>query len=705
MVVWFPCLGTAGQECSLSGMFPSGSLSGQDEPHKSEQCPASPKNGDLQKTNPKVEQREQRACPPEDSGIQDLLLVDSKANFGLSEDGSSGSSLQDGTDEDSVPKLKNQILDEEGEEGSKQGSGNIVEHLLKELKGINKIQEEISDLRQYLTSVRGSVDEVSCCVDAVLSEIEELYSGASAAPHPSPVSQRSNIRRGSLGRQNAITSPHGGCLPSYISPKQWHIYRVALQSSQKTNKEDLEQKLGPEKHDLCYLELQNHQGCQSTSSLSSCLSPSFLSDADRWPSFSLPNSVSGEGGWSEEDIYSANSIEELRNCPGVWDRCATEETESSTPGSQKSSERLSSSVFGPYYNTPSSSSSTVDSRPPRAQNEEAKFEFHCSPNCPYSGSSGYHAIDAGPNELCSEPFRSPSCSTVLLTDCDDGYLVPTCDDCPSFGDTLKLGSADSLGREWTDPSTSGDEAEKTLSQDSSAMDPDGAKTPSNAGFDITTFSKAVLTFRSALKGALKKLEVTEPDDVNEDCGCEGVPSTARLTRVQKQDSVEDTDEEVDLKESCPLNEDGDDKDSVYLPTTNDLPCSIQASPQEPRDFPCTSCSPVGKPQHKGESPSEVELCDPDSTADHSTERRTESAPGADELRLSPIREHQIPDEVNLGRPTDAGHRERIANFQRILREKRQTRHRLSKSTPGSQGSHGSQGSQGSQSLDEFIAGI
>lgn len=687
-------------------MFPSGHLGERDEPHKSEQCPASPESGDLQKTDPKVGQREQRTCPPEDNRIQGLSLVDSKANFVLSEDGSSGSYLHDGTDElvkDSGPKVDDQILDEEGEEGSKQGSGNIVEHLLKELKGINKIQEEISDLRQYLTSVRGSVDEVSCCVDAVLSEIEELYSGASAAPHPSPVSQTSNVRRGSLGRQNAITSPHGGCLPSYISPKQWHICRVSLQSSQNTNQEDPEQNLGPEKHDLCYLELQNLQGCQSTSSLSSCLSPSFLSYADRWPSFSLPNSISGEGGWSEED--SANSIEELRNCPGVWDRCPTEETESSTPGSQKSAEHLSSSVFGPYYNTASSSSSTVDSRPPRGQNEEANFECHCSPNCPYLGSSGYHTVDACPKELCREPSRSPSCSTALLTDCDDGCLEPTCDDCPSFGDTLKLGSADSLEREWTVPSISRDEAEETPSQDSSAVDPDGAKSPSNAGFDITTFSKAVLTFRSALKGALKKLEVTEPDDYDEDCGSEGVPSSARLTRVQKQDSVEDTDEEVDGKESCPSNDDDDDKDSVYLPTTNDFLCSIQASLQEPRDFPCTSCSPVGKLQHKRESLSEAELCNHDSTADHSTESRTESVPGADELRLSPIREHHIPHEVNLGRPTDAGHRERIANFQRILREKRQTRHRLSKSAPGSQGSHGSQGSRGSQSQDEFVAGI
>ncbi|XP_077593628.1 uncharacterized protein LOC144210694 [Stigmatopora nigra] len=106
----------------------------------------------------------------------------------------------------------------EEDEGDKEKSSNhLVDDLLKELKGINKIQEEISDLKHYLTSVRGSVDQVSCCVDAVLSEIGELYGGASAAPPHHPPAPVARSRRGSLGRQNAVTSPLRAVLPDATS--------------------------------------------------------------------------------------------------------------------------------------------------------------------------------------------------------------------------------------------------------------------------------------------------------------------------------------------------------------------------------------------------------------------------------------------------------------------------------------------------------
>uniref|UniRef100_A0A665UKR8 Unc-13 homolog Ba (C. elegans) n=1 Tax=Echeneis naucrates TaxID=173247 RepID=A0A665UKR8_ECHNA len=69
----------------------------------------------------------------------------------------------------------------EEDEDKEEESSAIIEHILKELRGINKIQEEISDLRDYLTSVRGSVEEVSSCVDAVLLEIEGIRSSNKAA--------------------------------------------------------------------------------------------------------------------------------------------------------------------------------------------------------------------------------------------------------------------------------------------------------------------------------------------------------------------------------------------------------------------------------------------------------------------------------------------------------------------------------------------
>uniref|UniRef100_A0A665UW08 Unc-13 homolog B n=1 Tax=Echeneis naucrates TaxID=173247 RepID=A0A665UW08_ECHNA len=626
---------------------------------------------------------------PEENSINDLSSVDTtctKTDLSLLGE-NNGADCKDvtGVLGDTMPQLversktEGEKKDMENEE-TVQDSSNIVEHILKELKGINKIQEEISDLRLYLTSVRGSVDEVSCCVDAVLSEIGELYSGASAVPHPSPVLPR--IRQGSLGRQNAITSLHCrdpspvldhkdclkdvGSIQSHRSSKQWKMDNVNnSQLRHQTDDENQEQssKLNLPQADLCYLELHHDPDYQSTSSLSSyrssnCADAGFLSsdtEYGRWPSADMQQSVSGEGGWSEEDICSCANSGEVDSCLAVWDRCATEETQSSTPGqsSHNSSEHLSL-LFGHHYNSPSSSS-IVDWRPLQLQSEEENLDCNCAANCPYSRSSGYHTMDACVNELDSGPSRSLSCSTLLLTDCEDVYLEPhsPCDDCPSSGDTLDLGSVESLDREWTDPSISRDEAGELLSHASSETDSEPTPRTPNVSFDVTTISKAVITFRSALKGALRKLEGSNPEELQDSIEFEVSPLPVRQDSEPKEDQSS-TEGDMSLTENhtylCSAREDSDA--SLYLDcgeTPETLSGDLQASSHDASNSLCTPTEyhSVEISQDQGECPTDGELSNLDLTPDCCPEMGKSPLGvvlSTEEVRLSLIRENHVLDD-------------------------------------------------------------
>uniref|UniRef100_A0A8C8I0U4 Unc-13 homolog B n=1 Tax=Oncorhynchus tshawytscha TaxID=74940 RepID=A0A8C8I0U4_ONCTS len=358
----------------------------------------------------------------------------------------SSSECQDGigvvgdTHRPSPSELKEE--EEEKDEEGEKGTSDIVEHILKELRGINKIQEEISDLRHYLTSVRGSVDEVSCCVDTVLNEIGELCSYGASRRHKSwdidPVMM----------------------MPPQGSPKRWRERLPPFQPELPDQENsDHSSDVPCSGSSLSNLERGYAHDCPSTSSLSSGQSSNTLDRDTRyrsgkagvwqsgWASADMQRSVSGDGGWSgengwsEEDVCSClNSGEEVEDhCggPGGWARYTTGET-SSTPGqsSHSSSEHLSL-LFSCHKNSPSSSSSVVDWRPPRQQGSSGHLECDCSANCPYSRSSGYHTVDAYADDVGScGPSRSISHSTVLLTDCDDGYLEPhsCCDHRPSSFD-------------------------------------------------------------------------------------------------------------------------------------------------------------------------------------------------------------------------------------------------------------------------------
>ncbi|MEQ2240593.1 hypothetical protein ILYODFUR_016707, partial [Ilyodon furcidens] len=699
-------------------MFPRGHVGGHDEAYTSNPLQASPKRPELQRrrsNSPNVEEslhRKPWKCPQgiEDNPPHDLSSVNSTSNkASIAPAGENRvSQCQDGSaaEDDAISGTKNYTQEKTSVEEAGQGSGNIVEHILKELKGINKIQEEISDLRQYLTSVRGSVDEVSCCVDAVLSEIGELYCGASAAPHQSPVSQTPRIRRGSLGRQNAVMCLHErdlsplldnrdcGSTPTKRSTIRWTGEKETHGIVHRISFENSEQSSNP---DLCYLELHSGQTYQSTSSLSSCHSSNcpeagFLSgdaDCSIWRC---------REGWSEEDIFSsANSREELENGQDVWKK----EQQSGAVGhsSNTSSEHLSQ-LFGHQYKSPSGSSSTVGWKRLTNETEEENLECDCAVNCPFSRSSGYHTMDACADDLDSEPSRSLSCSTVLLTDCDDCYLAQhsPCDEYPSSADTLDLGSAESLDREWTDQSVSREEVRESLSQASSEMDSETMTKTPNDGFDETIFSRDVVTFRSALKGSTRKLEFSNHEGVKDDADTDCQLSPSSPTRSsgpnEKQSSAECIEKDVHQAVTQFTSPRRDGETSQTRDNTTLFP---QEFPDNQNQTVCTATkyNSAETTQTTEDKTSNGELSSFDLTPNHSPAVRAKCP-------LDPISEHCPPAEGDQGRPTDASHRERIANFQRILREKRRTHHRLSRSTQGSQGSYGSQGSQGSQSQDEFF---
>ncbi|XP_029573895.1 protein unc-13 homolog B isoform X3 [Salmo trutta] len=211
--------------------------------------------------------------------------------------------------------------DEEEEEEEEESSA-IIEHILKELRGINKIQEEISDLRDYLSSVRGSVEEVSSCVDAVLLEIEGIRSGNKASGSPGDGAwsgaaggsdgssftshQRPVSAYGCLGRQ-MVPSDSNVCRPSVFSqrhsihgtPVEFHLPTLEEKSTTVLPGTELVEPDGQQQEDdelsehsipeptmvrklICgYLERQDDQDFPSTSSLSSGHSINSESDLER----------------------------------------------------------------------------------------------------------------------------------------------------------------------------------------------------------------------------------------------------------------------------------------------------------------------------------------------------------------------------------------------------------------------------------------
>ncbi|XP_058842333.1 protein unc-13 homolog B-like isoform X2 [Acipenser ruthenus] len=464
----------------------------------------------------------------------------------------------------------------EEEEEEEEETSDIIEHILKELRGINRIQAELSDLRQYLTSVRGSVEEVSCCVDSVLSEIEGLRSGTGPALTPRP-----NDNSGCT-REKAEAAPEE-LICSLLS--EYHCWDKEGQAVERGNNHPL--RLEPtcqagalpdtmtHEADECQdnsdhssdlppasacrlygsLARQDGQDYPSTSSLSS--GRSFKSDefdleecnifnsnqdagheseTNRWADLGFRHSRSfhGEAGWSEEvgyfcqnDLEAKEHLSEPYKC---WDgRGGTSSTPAQSSGS--SSEHLSL-LFGHQYPSHSRSLSPSlsgdwracghDPDMPSGQAGNSNLGNECTMEGPFSMGVDYHLAEGYKGDMESVP--SVSLSHNSNTDCADYYQEGHSSDYSAGPGILEDGRAGNV-EDWP---TGLEEISYLLNHAGRCQRTEGVlPLPSlepestellNMGFNVKRIGKAVQNFKAALTGAFKKREGTSLSHLNEHNG-------------------------------------------------------------------------------------------------------------------------------------------------------------------------------------------
>uniref|UniRef100_A0A671SB07 Unc-13 homolog Ba (C. elegans) n=1 Tax=Sinocyclocheilus anshuiensis TaxID=1608454 RepID=A0A671SB07_9TELE len=416
--------------------------------------------------------------------------------------------------------MLDEVMEGNNEDCQEEESSAIVEHILKELRGINKIQEEISDLREYLSSVRGSVEEVSSCVDAVLMEIECMRSGNKSGVEtwPGAVGGTESHSHHTHKSNNTVSigcykpyavessSSCGDILSEYqvVDGKHKEAPRQSAFTSVETSnhnehhpfaqeasnqRSDGSQGAGRRKLSFGGLERQDGQDCPSTSSLSPGQSSKSESDPEKptsgkagsesqtWNPVALKHSGSGEIGWSEDDSCSRQaSFEEAECCTGEvnsWDPSRAVST-----CMMGTSDQISV-VSGKHYNSPVSTSNGEDWKLYDAEMlpEEPGLDCHnCNADgkCPQSSvyqNDIYHMSSSCEN--CVVPFKSQSIESVIIEP-SRNLLCEGTSLCNQNVPDWKPESADD----------------------------------SNVAFNVKKFGRAVLDFRTALRGALKKMDGT-----------------------------------------------------------------------------------------------------------------------------------------------------------------------------------------------------
>uniref|UniRef100_A0A8C1H9K0 Unc-13 homolog Ba (C. elegans) n=1 Tax=Cyprinus carpio carpio TaxID=630221 RepID=A0A8C1H9K0_CYPCA len=395
-------------------------------------------------------------------------------------------------------------------------SSDIVEHILKELRGINKIQEEISDLREYLSSVCGSVEEVSSCVDAVLMEIECMRSGSKSGVEtwPGAMGGTESYSHHTHKSNNTVSK---GCYKPYAvesssscgdilseyqvvdgkhkeAPRQSAFTSVETSNHNEQNpftqeasnqRSDGSQGAGRRKLSFGYLERQDGQDCPSTSSLSSGQSSKSESDPERptsrhgkagsesksWNPVALKHSRSGEMGWSEDDSCSRQaSFEEAESS---WDPSRVVIT-----CMMGTSDQISV-VAGKHYNSAVSTSNRED------------WKLYDAEMLPEEPGLGCHN--------CNADVKCPQ-SSVYQNDIYQMSL--SCENCVvPFKSHLIESVVIEPSRNLLCEGTS------LCNQNVPDWKPDSAD-DSNVAFNVKQFGRAVLDFKTALRGALKKMDGT-----------------------------------------------------------------------------------------------------------------------------------------------------------------------------------------------------
>ncbi|XP_053277095.1 uncharacterized protein LOC128438537 [Pleuronectes platessa] len=452
----------------------------------------------------------------------------------------------------------------EEDEDKEEESSAIIDHILKELRGINKIQEEISDLRDYLTSVRGSVEEVSSCVDAVLLEIEGIrsnkagsgahastWSGAGCKDGSSP-RRRPASAYGSLGSAKPKSdlnlfhpvcserhSVHGELMlprseESTVSPIAESVDHQDLEEPDDNSDHSSDIPVGAIARKLSFGYLgQDGHDYPSTSSLSSGHSSKSESDLDRplsshgrkqqraedreehWTNTGPPHSATAESVWHQES-YLRDRRQELHedDCKGAgsWDHYSVGGYGTLEKCSTGSSEHLS----GKHYNSPASASSREEwqsrrrrsgtksgTRVPAGTNlVNPTVGYECAADLSYPQSSGYHSVDGHDGEAEFDYQQSNDLSYTLDSQVDtyqESYLPYEESSEVTWSESYLCSAVGGVDGPFVQ--------EPEIGNFENWLPPPGSADVPDAGFNVKRIGRAVLDFSSALRGALRKIEV------------------------------------------------------------------------------------------------------------------------------------------------------------------------------------------------------